>query len=96
MRYESGCLLNSLALIKGPSCFGLAGLGDQLACDTALGLKPFSVGPVKEDRVGGLYRKGGSTPIADNVRVTSNRSNSSTSMPGIDGKVTRIGGEECR
>lgn len=52
MRYESGCLLNSLASINGPSCFGLALGGVQLACVAALGLKPLSVGPVKENLAG--------------------------------------------
>lgn len=47
-KYESGCLLNSLASIKGPSCFGLGLGGDQLACDDARGLKPRSVGPENE------------------------------------------------
>ena len=53
IKYESGCRLNSLVLIKGPSCLGLGLGGDQLACDAPLGLKPFSVGPVKEYREGG-------------------------------------------
>ena len=46
-KYESGCLLNSFALIKGPSMFGFGHGGDQLASVAALGLKPFSVGPMK-------------------------------------------------
>lgn len=64
MKYESGCLLNSFVSTRGPSCLGL-GLGvNKLACDAALGLKPFSAGPVNEYREGGSYRKGGSTPMA--------------------------------
>ena len=47
-KYESGCLLNSLELISGPSIFGFGLGGDQLAWETAFGLKPFSVGPTKE------------------------------------------------
>lgn len=53
MKYESGCLLNSLVSIRGPSWLGLGLGGNRLACDAALGLKPFSVGPVKEYREGG-------------------------------------------
>jgi hypothetical protein len=48
-KYESGCLLNSFELIKGPSDFGRGlGGGDHDACDAAFGLNAFSVGPVKE------------------------------------------------
>ena len=37
-KYESGCLLNSLELINGPSILGFGLGGDQLACVTAFGL----------------------------------------------------------
>lgn len=47
-RYESGCRLNSLELIKGPFGFDTGVGRDRLACDMALGLKPCSVGPEKE------------------------------------------------
>ena len=46
-KYESGCLLNSFELMRGPSTFGLGLGGDQLACDAAFGLNPLSVGPTK-------------------------------------------------
>lgn len=46
--YESGCLLNSLTLMRAPSGLGLCLGADQLACDTDFGLKPLSVGPEKE------------------------------------------------
>ncbi len=43
-----------MLFIRGPSCLrGLLGGGDQLAWVAALGLKPFSVGPMKENRDGG-------------------------------------------
>ena len=48
IKYESGCLLNSFALINGPSGFGFSGRGVQLACVAALGLKDGSVGETKE------------------------------------------------
>ncbi len=54
-KYESGCLLNSFELIRGPSIFGLGLGGDQLASDTAFGLNPFSVGPTKEYFEGWSY-----------------------------------------
>ena len=46
-KYESGCRLKSLELIKRPSGFDLGVGRDRLACDMALGLKPRSVGPEK-------------------------------------------------
>lgn len=46
-KYESGCLLNSLALIKVPSCLGLSTGKAKLACDAAFGLKLLSVGWAK-------------------------------------------------
>ena len=63
MKYESGCLLNSFALINGPSGFGLSGRGVQLACVAALGLKDGSVGETKEYREGCSYMNGWEAPI---------------------------------
>ena len=51
-KYESGCRLNSLELIRRPSGFDLGVGRERLACDMALGLKPRSVGPEKVYLVG--------------------------------------------
>lgn len=63
-KYESGCLLNSLEWIKGPSCFGLCSAGAQLASDAALALKLLSIGLEKAYLDGWSQMKGGSIPIA--------------------------------
>jgi hypothetical protein len=46
MKYESGCLFSSFALINGPWGLDFSGVGLMLACDIAFGLKPRSVGPL--------------------------------------------------
>ena len=46
-----------------PLGFGFGGGRDWLACDMALGLKPRSVGPVKEYFDGWSYRYGGSAAM---------------------------------
>ena len=55
IRYESGCLLNSLDCISGPSIFGRGAEEVQLACVAARGLNPFSLGAENVYFDGGSY-----------------------------------------
>ena len=61
--------MNSAALIRGPSRFGLCTGAAKLACESAFGLKPLSAGLTNEYLEGWSYRKGGSMPMTSALQL---------------------------